>query len=337
MLRFLNKCFLFFLFPCCLYAQTGESVYQFLELPVSSIAAGSGGNSVASPESDLNLAFHNPALLSPEMHNQIEFGYMNYIADINAGSIAYSRTINQNSQWMAGIRYIDYGSMPWTSEEDELLGMTYAKDLALTGAYSWKLSEKWRAGSSISLVYSVLDEYVSAAISVDLGVFYCSDDSLFSAGLTIKHLGSQIVSYNDQYESMPWDIRIGISKKLTHAPFRFNLTAQHLNARSFSYLDDATTAETETSGLKKIAGEVFSRLIAGVDFIPSNNFMLNLGYNYKRSSQLGINQRTFFGGFSTGVMLRVKKMKVGASFARYHIGGNSLQMTLSLTPSIFGL
>lgn len=337
MSRFLYSCLLFFLFSCSLHAQTGESVYQFLELPVSSIASGSGGNSVSSPESDLNLTFHNPALLSSEMHNQMELGYMNYIADINAGSFAYSRKINEKSQWMAGVRYIDYGSMPWTSEQDEILGTTYAKDLALTGAYSWMLSEKWRAGSSISLIYSVLDEYISAAIAVDLGVFYYNPDNFFSAGMTLKHLGSQIVSYDEQYESMPWDIRLGISKKLAHAPFRFNLTAQYLNKRSFSYLDDATDSEEEATGFKKFASNVFSRVIAGVDFIPNENFLLNFGYNYKRASQLGINQRTFFGGFSAGFMFRMKQVKAGASFARYHIGGNSLQMTLSLNSSIFGL
>jgi len=336
MSRFINSCLLFLLFSSSLYAQTGESVYQFLELPVSSIAAGSGGNSVSSPESDLNLTFHNPALLSSEMHNQLELGYMNYISDINAGSFAYSRKINDRSQWMAGVRYVDYGSMPWTSEQDEILGTTYAKDLALTGAYSWMLAERWRAGSSISLIYSVLDEYVSAAISVDLGVFYNDPEHFFSAGLTLKHLGSQIVSYNDQYESMPWDIRLGISKKLAYAPFRFNLTAQHLNQRAFTFLDDSTVVNKAT-GFGKFADNVFSRVIAGVDFIPSENFMLNLGYNYRRSSQLGINQRTFFGGFSAGVMLRVKQVKAGASFARYHIGGSSLQMTISFNSSIFGI
>jgi hypothetical protein len=337
MSRFFYSCISFFLFSGSLFASTGESVYQFLELPVSSLAAGAGGNNVSSPESDLNLTFHNPALLSSLMNNQMEFGYMNYISDINAGSFAYSRKINDNSQWMAGIRYVDYGSMPWTNEQDELLGTTYAKDLAITGAYSWKLSERWRAGSSISLVYSVLDEYVSAAVAVDLGVHYYNPDNFFSAGITLKNLGSQIVSYDEQYESMPWDIRLGISKKLAHAPFRFNFTVQHLNERSFTYLEKDSDTENDLTGIGKIADNIFSRVIAGVDFIPSDNFLLNIGYNYRRASQLGINQRTFFGGFTAGFMIRMKQIRAGASFARYHIGGSSLQMTISLNSSIIGL
>src|SRR5574344_680486 len=91
--------------PALLRAQTGESVYQFLELPMSTVAASQGGQSVASPVSDLNLVFHNPALFGGDLHNQFAVGYLNYIADINAGSAAYAREINANSRWMAGVRY----------------------------------------------------------------------------------------------------------------------------------------------------------------------------------------------------------------------------------------
>lgn len=327
-------------FSLCFYflkAGTGESVYQFLELPMSSVAAGNGGNNVSSPVEDMNLVFCNPALLSPGMNDKVTFGYLNYLADINAGSLAYSRKIDDSRQWMAGVRYIDYGSMPWTTEDNVILGTTYARDLALSGTYSWMLSERWRAGGSINFIYSVLDEYTSAAIAADLGVFYNNPDNLFSAGMTIMHLGSQIVSYDGQYESMPWDIRVGVSRKLEHAPFRFTVTAQHLNQRSLTYLEENTVTETKESGIKKVADDIFSHALLGVDFIPSEQFMLNFGYNYRRVSELGIAQRTFFGGFSAGMMLQMKQMKVGASFARYHVGGSSLQMTLSLDTSIFGL
>jgi len=331
MRKTLYACLFAVICPGWLQAQTGESVYQFLELPASVVAAANGGNVIASPVSDLNLVFHNPALLSPDQHNQLTFGYMNYIADINVGSAVFSRKINESSQWMAGVRYIDYGTMPWTSETNDLLGETTAQDLALTGAYAWKLSETWRAGGSFNLIYSVLDEYTSAAIAVDLGVYYCQPDKLFSAAMTLNHLGSQIVSYDGQYESMPWDIRLGLSKKLEHAPLRFNLTAQHLNQRSMTYLTDDGTASL------KWYDQVFCRLVGGVDFVPSDQFMLSLGYNYRRVQELGIEQRTFFGGFTAGMLLRMKKMTAGASFARYHVGGNSLQMTLSFNSSVFGL
>jgi hypothetical protein len=314
-----------------LLAQTGESVYQFLEFPTSTVAAANGGNTLASPVSDLNLVFSNPALLKEDMTQQWTFGYLNYLADINAGSLAYAGKINATSQWMAGIRYVDFGSMPWTSASNDLLGETTAQDLAFSGTYAWQLAKQWKAGGAFNLIYSVLDEYASFAVAVDLGVYYSSADNLFSAAMTLNHLGSQITAYDDTYESMPWDIRLGISKKLQYAPFRFNLTAQHLNPRSLSYLNgDEVTSYNWVQ-------QIFTRLNGGVDFIPSEQFMLSIGYNYRRISELGIAQRTFFGGFSAGLQLRIKTMTVGASYARYHAGGNTLQMSLSLNNTFFGL
>ncbi|MDP4276856.1 MAG: type IX secretion system protein PorQ [Bacteroidota bacterium] len=333
MSRNLLLCLLIGLFPCLLQAQTGDRVYQFLDLPVSVIAAGNGGNSVSSPVPDLNLTFNNPALLSPETHNQLAVGYLNYISDINAGSVAYSRKINDRSQWMAGIRYVDYGSMPWTSETNELLGETMAQDLAVTGTYSWMLSQYVRAGSNINLIYSVLDEYTSVAVGVDLGLYYCHPNQLFSAGLTVNNLGSQIVSYDGQYESMPWDVRGGVSYKLAHAPFRLNFMLQNLSQKSTSFLAEEET----TTNSNNVAGQFFKHALLGVDFLPSDQFQLSLGYNYRRVSELGIAQRTFFGGFSAGMLLRMKKLTAGASYAKYHVGGSSLQMTLALNASMFGL
>src|SRR5574344_1418746 len=97
---------------------------------------------------------------------------MNYIADINTVSASYCRKIDEKSRWMAGIRLIDYGTMPWTSETNELLGETSAQDMVATGTYAWKLSSNWRAGGNFNLIYSVLDSYTSTALGVDLGVYY---------------------------------------------------------------------------------------------------------------------------------------------------------------------
>jgi hypothetical protein len=326
----------FVLFPYVLNAQSGEVVYQFLNLPVSVSAAGVGGNSVSSPENDLNLVFHNPAILSTDMHHSFSVGYMNYIADINMGSVAYSHRINDRSAWMAGIRYLDYGSMVWASEEDDILGETYAKDLAFTGSYSWMISEYWRAGSNMSLIYSVLDEYTSVAVAVDLGLYYHSADQLMSVGLVFKNLGSQIVAYDQTYERLPWDIQLGITRKLTHAPLRFTLTAQNLNSSSMDYLAEEETTET-TDNSNNLSQKIFKHLLLGVEFVPSNRFLLSLGYNYRRVSELGIDQRTSFGGFTAGFAFNVKNTRVGASYAKYHTAGSSLQLTYSMNLHKVGL
>ena len=329
-------CIFLTLWSWLLYAQSGEDLYQFLNLPTSVSASGVGGNSVSSVEKDLNLIFHNPAILSTEMDNDFSVGYMHYISDINAGSVAFARKIDDKRTWMVGVRYVDYGSMLWTTAENEILGDTYAQDLALTGAYSWLLSEHWRAGGGVSLVYSVLDEYTSFALAVDLGLYYSDPEHLLSAGFVLKNLGSQIVSYDGNYEPMPWDVQFGVTKKLAHAPFRFTMTVQNLNNLELSY-EEEETDDLASSASNGFVTTLFRHILLGVEFIPSDHFLLSFGYNYRRISELSIDQRTSFGGFTVGFSTRVKNLRVGASYAKYHIAGGSLQMTLGMNMSRFGL
>jgi hypothetical protein len=327
----------FLLTATILFAQSGEAVYPFLNLPMSVSASGVGGNSVSSPEKDLNLVFHNPGILSTEMNNSVEVGYMNYIADIKLGSVAFSRKINDRSAWMAGIRYINYGEMLWTTAQDEILGTTYAGDLAFTGAYSWKLSERWRAGGSFNLIYSVMDEYTSMGIGVDLGVYYNNPEQLLSAGFVLKNMGSEIVVYDETYEKMPWDVQFGLSKKFAHAPFRFTLTVQNLTNATLSYLAETENTDGTVVASDNLVRTIFKHTLIGFEFVPSDHFLLSLGYNFRRVSELAIAQRTAFSGFTAGFCLKVKNSRIGASFARYHISGNSLQMTYAMDLSKIGL
>lgn len=310
-------------------AQTGAFVYDFLNLPVSSYAAGLGGTILSSPENDLNLALHNPAALSTDMHNMLSMGYMNYIADIHMGQAAYSRKINEHSSWLASIRYLDYGRIDGADEYNQTTWSTHAKDMAIGGGYAFLLSDYWRGGANMHFIYSVLDEYTSLGMVVDLGVYYKNPDKQFQAGLVVKNLGSQFTPYEDTYEPLPWDIQLGISKTLEHAPFRVSLTAWGFNSWAYPYTSETTEDVIDESTFVQ---NVFKHLLIGVELVPSDNFQLSIGYNARRRLELAIDQRTLLTGFSAGFSTKVKKLRVGASFAKYHLAGNSLQMTLSFQP-----
>lgn len=337
MFRIFSSVILLMVLSGSVLAQSGETIYPFLNLPTSVSASGVGGNSVSSQEKDLNLVFHNPAMLSTEMSNSIEVGYMNYISDIQLGSAAFTRKINDRSAWMAGIRYINYGEMLWTNAQNDILGTTYAGDLALTGAYSWQLSQYWRAGGSLSMIYSVMDQYTSLGLGVDLGLYYNNPATLFSAGFVLKNMGAEVVAYDETYEKMPWDVQFGLSKKFAHAPLRFTMTVQNLTKLSTSYLAEVSNTDGVATKSDNLAQQIFKHTLLGVEFVPSDNFLLSIGFNYRRLSELAIAQRTPFSGFTAGFSLKVKNSRVGASFAKYHASGSSLQLTYGMDLSKIGL
>jgi hypothetical protein len=318
-------------------AQSGDVLYPFLNIPVSVSASGVGGNSVSSQVSDLNLVFHNPAILSTEMDKGIEVGYLNYLSDIQLGSAAFARKINDRSMWMAGIRYMNYGEMLWTNAQNDVLGTTYAGDLALTGAYSWKLSERLRAGGSFNVIYSVMDEFTSVGLGVDLGLYYHDPANYLSAGFVLKNAGAEVVAYDETYEKMPWDLQFGLSKKFAHAPLRFTLTVQNLTKWNTTYLAEVAASEQTTVQKDNLAKQLFKHTLFGFEFVPSDNFLLSIGYNYRRQSELAIAQRTAFSGFTAGFSMNVKHARVGASYAKYHAAGSSLQLTYGMDLSKVGL
>ena len=68
----------------------GESTYSFLGLTNAARVAALGGEIVSLSDGDINLVYHNPALLTFGMHNNLTLNYVNYFAGVNYGYAAYA-------------------------------------------------------------------------------------------------------------------------------------------------------------------------------------------------------------------------------------------------------
>ena len=103
---------------------------------------------------------------------------------------------------------------------------------------------------------------------------------------------------------MPWDIQLGLSKTLDHAPFRFSITAQHLSRWKLPYTAPTTgeynSSEDEIKEKGNFATDLFRHLVFGIDYIPSRNLYIALGYNYKYRSDMQTYGRNFLSGFTVG-------------------------------------
>ena len=89
----------------------GRYTYDFLNLTNSARVASLGGEVISIPDNDLNLTFHNPSLLSPEMDQMMVINYVNYLSDIQYGYFSYSRNYSKIGSFAAGIHYINYGDL----------------------------------------------------------------------------------------------------------------------------------------------------------------------------------------------------------------------------------
>ena len=334
MKRFLKFAGLALLLPLSLFAQEGGSVFSFLRFPTSSHANALGGHTVSLVERDPSLIFHNPALLGGEMDGMINLNYMNYIADINAGSAVYAKNLRERSAWGIGAVYFSYGAMKEVSAENVILGSFSPLNVSLNAFYAYDLSDKWRGGVSFKMLYANFAEYSSLGIAVDAGLSYFDSEKELSYGIVLKNIGAQLKTFDSRREKLPWDIQVGLTKKMNHAPLRVSVTAMYLNQWKFSYVDESLNQSVlEDSFVQTLA----KHLVFGVDFIPSNNFWLGIGYNPKVNMDMKLKSGNGLGGFSIGGGLKVSRFDISASVARYHPSALSLMLSLSTSLSDFAL
>lgn len=295
-------------------AQDGNTAFHILKLPFSSHAGALGGENISIVEDDITLAVHNPALLSYISDKTLNLNYMSYINDTKVGSAAFGKLLGARSSWAVSAQYVDYGKFDERNEEGVYMGEFPAKDIVLSGLYAYDLSDYWAGGVKANFIYSTYEKYTSFAIGVDLGLNYYHNENGLSFSIVARNLGGQIVAFEDRHEKLPFDLQVGVSKSLLHAPFRFSATLHQL-----------------TSWGGKINKKAANHLIIGADYKPTNNFYISLGYNFKRADEMKVEGSSRWTGLSMGAGIHIKKIKLGAAYAKYHPSASSLLMNLSLT------
>ena len=334
----------FFSFSFSSIAQIGgQAVYSFLNLTNSARVAALGGNIISINDNDLNLSFENPSLLNPEMNNNFVLNYVNYFSDINYGYISYANEIKGIGTFAAGLHYINYGEFDRADEIGNINGKFYASEYAVNLMYSKAIDSSFRIGVNIKPIYSVLESYKSFGIVGDAGITYTNSSHLFSGALVVKNFGTQLKPYTkDNFEPVPFEIEAGISQKLEHAPFRISLVAEHLEKYNLNYTkptdSQSNIFSNETSKaniIKEHADKIMRHLVLGVEIIPTPNFYLNLGYNYRRRQELKIDDRSYTVGFSWGFGLKISKFRLSYGRATYHLAGATNHFSLSTNLSEF--
>jgi len=328
------------------FSQAGTGVYQFLDLPVSSRLAALGSINVSLHDNDINFAFQNPALLTSETNNVIGLNMANYLADIKFGSAVYGRNFGDKNYFALGIQYIDYGTFQQTTELNQITGEFTAKDMAMYIMYARPLTKKITVGATLKPVYSVYETYTSFGLAADAGVSYNDSTNLFSAGLVLKNMGTQLKGYYSlegvqHLEPLPFDIQLGVSKKFKYAPLRLSLTLDNLQHWDLSYestnqpTDNLTgTAPIKTIGFVDMA---FRHTILAAEFVPSKNFYLTVAYNDRRQQEMTMSGFKNGAGFSFGGGIKLYKFHVGFGMTQFQVGNYAYQFSISTALKDFRL
>jgi hypothetical protein len=325
-----------------LAGQPGGKAFQFLEVTNSARVAALGGDAVAQNDNDLDLAYHNPAMLNAAMRHQLVINYVNYFAGVNYG-YASAATALKKGTLAGGIHYLNYGKFQGADETGALTNTFKAADYSINILYSRPLDSLFTIGLTMKSIFSDLETYNSSALAVDVGLMYHNPDSRFSAGLVIRNAGFQINTYypNGAHEPLPFEIALGVSQSLKYAPLTFFLVADHLEKWDLTYTTNAdkekdedplTGTSSEKEGFDLAFDKLMRHMVIGTEIKLGKNISLRAGYNYRRRQELKIDTKPGMVGFSWGIGVKISKFKISYAHPSYHLanGGNYFSLSMNL-------
>lgn len=295
------------------YAQESQTAYNFLRLPVSAHAAALGGDNITIIEDDPSLMFSNPALLSSVSDKSINLNFMTYMAGATTASASYNRIIKQKATVAVTAQYMDYGKMKEMDANNVQTGEFSAKDIAVSGVFSYMLSDKITGGITAKVINSYIGDYSSWAVGVDLGLNYYDPEREWSVSVVAKNLGGQLKAYDDEYEKMPLDVQLGVSKRFNALPFRLSATLVDLNHWGYSFLN---------------------HVVVGADILFSQRIYAAVGYNFRRADEMTTlkgtdEESSHMAGLSFGAGLQLERFKLQLAYGKYHVSSNSLLVNVS--------
>ncbi|MCI6160848.1 MAG: type IX secretion system protein PorQ [Prevotella sp.] len=295
-------------------AQESQTEYNFFRLPASAHSAALGGANITIIEDDPTLMFDNPALLGSVSDRTLNLNYMNFMAGANAASASFTKVLNDKASIGVAGQFLNYGKMKETDEHNVQTGEFSAKDIALSGTFSYMLADQWVGGITTRFITSYIGNYNSFAIGVDLGLNYYHPDNEWSVSAVVKNLGGELDAYEEEYGKLPLDVQVGVSKRLVGSPLRLSATFVDLNHLHY---------------------KLMNHVAVGADLILSPQIYVAMGYNFRRANEMTIvNDNEEKGsshgaGFSFGAGLQLERFKLDVAYGKYHVSSHSLIINAS--------
>lgn len=325
----------FFTHYYCLSQVGGENIYQFLNIPTSARQVALGGE-VNSLTSDINQPLWNPSVLSQDLEGKFSLNYANYLTDVNIGSLSYATSLSKRSGTIyTNISYVNYGSFFGADELGNETGAFSANDIAITIGYSYKIPRShFSIGTNVKYITSNIQNFSSYGIATDVALLYNNPNHPFVATLVVRNFGVQLKSYNGTNESLPINIVLGGSYKLAHVPLQWYGTIDNLQEWELAVpnpsvqttdLEGNVTQENITA-----LDNIFRRLVIGAELFSEKIINLRVGYNFRRASELKLQNARTFSGISFGFGIQMKRIKFNYAYSNYHSATNNSTFSLEM-------
>jgi hypothetical protein len=302
-------------------AQPGSArtSFPFLRLDPSARAAALGGAFAAVADGDVDALFYNPAVAGPATSRSVSATYVNHLADINAGSVAYTHTVRGIGTTLSGgVRFMHWGTFERRDRYGVPDGTFRAGDVALTVGAARPLGARWRYGATVHVLHSAIETARATALAADVGLLYRWPDQQLTAAASLRHMATVLEPFGAAGgTTLPADLQVGVTKRLAHLPLLLSVSAYDL-----THLDEGVAGGTTLD-------HVLAHLSMGAELQLGSVLRVRLGYSHRRSEELALADRFDFAGIGTGFGVRVGEWGVDYAYSSWSSLGALHQFTLS--------
>lgn len=319
----------------------GQSTYAFLNLENSARIAALGGVTIAVLDDDLSLSISNPSLITEGMDQHLAFSIVDYFSDINYGFVSYSRTYRNVGSFVGSVQFIDYGTFKYANEAGVQQGEFGASEFAILLGWGRQLNSNFRIGANAKFIYSSLESYNSFGLAVDLAGTYKASRTDFTASLMLHNIGRQLKSYHSgNIEPLPFEIVFALSNKLKYIPFRYSLVLTHLEKWDLTYANLLYSSAVNIQGQvnendSDFSDKLLNHVVLGGELLFSDNFVVRVGYNYRRRQEMKVESKFSTVGFSWGFGIKIDKFQLNYARSNYHWVGSPNYLSIIVKLSDF--
>ena len=314
------RIFLFCLISSLYSLGIGQSNTSFPILNFSTTARNSalGGINLGIFDHDPSTSIQLPSNLTPLQDGLLQMNYVNYFADSDIAILNYTFDQKKVGVLSTSLVYCNYGYFEYADPSGQFLDQTFSvNDIMFQLGHGRKLSDKLQIGINIKLAGSFYERYRSFALATDLSLTYFDKKKNLGSYFLVKNLGRQIMKfYPSQLNyKLPFSLELGVNKKLEYAPIQFHATYRNIDRWNLVMMPE--------NNFNSFRRTLFSHFIFGSELMFSENFHFRFGYNFLNRMELQPSARPGTSGLSWGVQLKIKKMMINFTNAKFHMSGTS--------------
>ena len=314
------RIFLFCLISSLYSFGIGQSNTSFPILNFNTTARNSalGGINVGIFDHDPSTSIQLPSNLTPLQDGLLQMNYVNYFADSDIAILNYTFDQNKVGVLSTSLVYCNYGHFEYADPSGQFLDQTFSvNDIMFQLGHGRKLSDKLQIGINMKLAGSFYERYRSFALATDLSFTYFDKIKNFGSYFLVKNFGRQIMKfYPSQVNyNLPFSLELGVNKKLKYAPIRFHATYRNIDRWNLVMIPE--------NNFNSFRRTLFSHFIFGSELMFSENFHFRFGYNFLNRMELQPSARPGTSGLSWGIQLKIKKMMINFTNAKFHMSGTS--------------